>query len=139
MITYTIKETKSRLFICENPRLGFSHSCHPSIHSSGSPVGMVKKGYWKEKDIIVKANGFFYNYSKYVIEDYLDLICARLENPKFLEAEDSNILFENFIKENNDNQFTINVANIIVSTDTIKTVFKELLQNNAKSINYIIR
>ena len=36
---------------------------HPSIHYSGSVIGMIVLGYWGRDDTIVRCDGFFYNLS----------------------------------------------------------------------------
>ena len=36
---------------------------HPSIHYSGSVIGMIVLGYWDRNDTIVRCDGFFYNLS----------------------------------------------------------------------------
>lgn len=36
---------------------------HPSIHYSGSVIGMIKLGFWSKDDTIVRCDGHFYNLS----------------------------------------------------------------------------
>lgn len=38
-------------------------ACHPSIHYTGSVLGMKKSGYWKEHDEIVRCGQYVYNLS----------------------------------------------------------------------------
>lgn len=57
---------------------GLSHSCHPNIDSTGSVRGMKKLGYWGKNDVIVRANGYSYNVSRFCVDssDELDNIAA---------------------------------------------------------------
>lgn len=36
---------------------------HPSIHCTGSVKGMIKQGYWKRDDTIVRCGQYIYNLS----------------------------------------------------------------------------
>ena len=39
---------------------------HPSIHGSGSVSGMIKRGFWRKGDLIVRCDGFLYNMSIFI-------------------------------------------------------------------------
>lgn len=36
---------------------------HPSIHHTGSVIGMKRRGYWGKKDICVRCGQYIYNLS----------------------------------------------------------------------------
>ena len=42
----------------------FNH--HPSIDKTGSVRGMIKCGYWKKDDVIIKYKGYYINLSIWV-------------------------------------------------------------------------
>jgi hypothetical protein len=58
----------------EDGRSGLGHSCHPNIDETGSPQGMVKRGYWKRSDRLAHSHGFIYNVERVVVTDELDKV-----------------------------------------------------------------
>lgn len=44
-------------------------SKHPSIHYTGSVLGMKKLGYWDKDDVCVRCGQYIYNLSKEVTQD----------------------------------------------------------------------
>jgi len=45
----------------------FNH--HPSIDSSGTVKGMIKLGYWKQDDVVIKYKNFYINLSIWISEE----------------------------------------------------------------------
>ena len=39
---------------------------HPSIHHTGSVRGMIKLGFWKKGDVLVRCDGYIYNMSIWI-------------------------------------------------------------------------
>lgn len=60
----------------EDGEAGIGHSCHPNISDSGSPLGMIQRGYWGKMDRLFRSHGFIYNVSHIVTSDELDEIAA---------------------------------------------------------------
>lgn len=60
----------------ENGKTGNGHSAHPNIDVSGSIKGMKLLGYWREDDVVVRCDGYYYNVSKRAIHDKYDQIAA---------------------------------------------------------------
>lgn len=60
----------------EDGKTGTEHSPHPSIDSTGSPGGMVRRGLWEATDQIVLSNGAYYNISRCSIRHAYDAAAA---------------------------------------------------------------
>jgi len=73
-----IRRTRS-IVVIENYSTGTGHSAHANIDETGSVTGMKKSGYWNRSDRVIKAMGFYYNFSSEVVSDELDLLALRME------------------------------------------------------------
>lgn len=60
----------------EDGSTGMGHSCHPSIDSTGSVLGMKERGYWRRSDRAVRCSGAIYNIDSFVATDDLDWLAA---------------------------------------------------------------
>ena len=71
------RDTETGIAWVENGYTGAGHSAHPSIHSSGSPSGMKKKGWWGSDDRLVRSHGFIYNIDILAVSDEYDELARK--------------------------------------------------------------
>lgn len=67
----------------KNYSVGIRHSAHPNIDKSGSVKGMIKLGYWNKNDVIIRKDGFIYNFTKIYCSHLLDELCLAIETAKY--------------------------------------------------------
>lgn len=78
--TTLLRDDRTGIAKIQDGRLGFAHSIHANISSSGSVRGMRDRGYWGKKDRAVRAGSFTYNIDSLVSDD-------NPEYDKILKAE----------------------------------------------------
>jgi hypothetical protein len=74
---YLYRDPKTGIAWVENGSTGMGHTCHPSIHYTGSVSGMKKLGYWRKEDRTVRSHGWIYNIDSLVVDDAFDEIARQ--------------------------------------------------------------
>lgn len=65
---FLYRDPKTGIAWVEDGTAGLGHVCHPSIHRSGSVIGMRQNGGWGKKDRVVESHGWKYNVDRLSVE-----------------------------------------------------------------------